>query len=89
MSKQYLNLFPSDELKEAMSSFPKKPLIKSHSKGFTPMDDIILKAGKTYELVGWSGTTKAGNPSVSITIDDWQPYTGAGSSSTASDDFEE
>ena len=86
MSKQYLNLFPSDELKEAMSSFPKKPLIKSHSKGFTPLEDIVLKAGETYELTGWRGTTKAGNASVSIQIQPWQPYTGGGSSVT--DDFE-
>tara|TARA_R100000742_G_C4279496_1_gene104229 strand:+ start:3331 stop:3618 length:288 start_codon:yes stop_codon:yes gene_type:complete len=82
MTKKYVNMFPGDDLKNAMSSFGKKPLGKSHSQGFTPKEDIVLKAGQTYSLTLWSGTTQNGHPSLSLAIEDWQPFTG-GSSNNA------
>jgi len=87
MTKQYLNLFPGDELKSSMSSFGNKPLANSHSEGFTPKEDIILRSGENYKLTVWKGTTKnTGAPTVSVVIEPWQPY--QPSNSSAADDFE-
>jgi len=80
MSKQYLNLFPGDDLKGSMSSWGNKPLANSHKEGFTPKEDIILKAGENYKLTVWKGETKnSGYPTVSVVIEPWQPYTGGSS----------
>lgn len=80
MSKQYLNLFPGDDLKGSMSSWGNKPLANSHKEGFTPKEDIILKAGENYKLTVWKGETKnSGYPTVSVAIEPWQPYTGGSS----------
>jgi hypothetical protein len=80
MSKQYLNLFPGDELKGSMSSWGNKPLANSHKEGFTPKEDIVLKAGENYKLTVWKGETKnSGYPTVSVVIEPWQPYTGGSS----------
>lgn len=76
MSKQYLNMFPGDDLKESMKSYSNKPLANSHKEGFSPKEDIVLKAGENYKLTVWKGETKAtGFPTVSVVIEAWEPYT--------------
>ncbi len=45
MSRKYLNMFPGDDLKGSMTNWGKKPLASSHKEGFTPQEDIVLKAG--------------------------------------------
>ena len=83
MSKQYLNMFPGDDLKGSMQNWGKKPLAKSHKEGFVPQQDIVLKAGEAYSLTLWQGTTKnTGYPTVSLVVEPWQTFT-CGSSNNA------
>jgi hypothetical protein len=83
MSRKYLNMFPGDDLKGSMTNWGKKPLASSHKEGFTPQEDIVLKAGQPYKLTLWQGTTKnTGYPTVSLAVEEWQPFTG-GSSNNA------
>ena len=70
MSKnQYLYLFPRKEVLEAINSTAGKSFANSHSEyGFTPKEDIILKAGEPVDISLWHSTTQKGSTQIQITI---------------------
>jgi|OM-RGC.v1.032665423 Uncharacterized conserved protein len=45
------------------------PDFKSHSQGFTPEEDIVLKSGEKYDIAAWHNTSKtSGNPYMTVII---------------------
>ena len=45
-----------------------QPDLKSHSEGFTPEEDIIIRAGEKYDIAGWNNISKSGKPYLTLIV---------------------
>ena len=73
-NNKYLYLFPRKEVVDAIQATDGKSFGNSHSEyGFTPKEDIVLKAGEPLDISLWNSKTQNGKPQIQITI---KPFKG-------------